>query len=108
MKKVFAVALIALLLTACGAPSSIEGSWALELEGEEVIWTFDEGLITFTYQGKVSDNTGAYRYENGVLQLTLNEEWADYATYQCKLSGKKLTVYQEETDAEMVFVRVED
>ena len=88
MKKVLAVALIALLLTACGAPSSIEGSWALELEGEEVIWTFDEGLITFTYQGKVSDNTGAYRYENGVLQLTLNEEWADYAPISVNSAAK--------------------
>ena len=108
MKKILALTLAVLLLTACGAPSSIEGSWALELDGDEVIWTFDEGLITFTYQGKVSDNTGAYRYADGILDLTLNEEWADYASYKCTFAGKKLTVYQEETDEKMVFIRVED
>ncbi len=108
MKKIIAVVFALLLLTACGAPPTVEGSWALDINGETVIWTFDDGEITFTYQGKTADAGGSYRYADGILDLTLNEEWADYASYQCKFVGKTLTVYQEETDEKLVFTRVED
>ena len=108
MKKLLALLLVALTLTACGAPASIDGDWALDINGETVIWTFSEGKITFNYNGNVADSGGAYRYADGVLELTLDEEWADYDSYECVFSGNKMTVSQEDSDGKLVFTRVEE
>lgn len=108
MKKLLAVLLVVLSLTACGAPASIDGDWALDMEGETVIWSFSEGKITFEYNGVTAPSGGSYRYADGVLELTLDEEWAEYDSYDCTISGNKMTITQEGVEDELVFTRAED
>ena len=108
MKKLLAVLLIALMLTACGTPASIDGDWALDINGETVIWTFENGKITFSYQGQTAEASGSYRYADGVLDLTIDEEWAEYDSYNCTFKGNKMVITQDTSEDQLVFTRVED
>lgn len=108
MKKLIAILLLICTLTACGAPATIEGDWALDMNGETVIWTFADGKITFSYNGTTAESGGSYRYSEGTLELTLDEEWAEYDTYECDISASKMTITQDGTEDKLVFARVED
>ncbi|MBQ1935550.1 MAG: hypothetical protein II351_01715 [Clostridia bacterium] len=90
------------------APESIDGDWAVEINGETVIWTFKDGKITFSYQGNTAEASGSYRYADSLLHLTIDEDWAEYDSYNCAFRGNKMIITQNDSEDQLVFTRVED
>lgn len=91
-----------------GTPDSIDGDWAVDINGETVVWTFKDGNITFSYQDQTAEASGSYRYADGLLHLTLDEEWAEYDSYNCAFRGNKMIITQNNSEDQLVFIRVED
>lgn len=108
MKKLLIALLLLGILTACGTPASVDGSWALDMNGETVVWTFSEGEITFSYNGETTEEGGVYEYADGILRINLKEDWSEYADYECTLRGNRMTLTQEGVEDKLVFTKVED
>lgn len=107
MKKILALLLLCCLLTACGTPASIEGRWqAADMDGTTAVWEFKDGRAT-VFAGDTAVISGPYTFSDGVLTVTI-AEWAEPATFTCKVTAKKLTLTQEGVDDKLVFTRVEE